>query len=162
MTFGHVLIRDSPYIILMIGGRTRYRKSLANRARHLMLRQIAFQKKHKQRLICKAQGIAFIRYPRLYKKCIRDKHISKVMPSKFEVLTNQDEVFAFVAELLDMHSNRRLKEINLDLTDVQTIDSAAICLLLSVVCELSNYGIKVTGNYPKRTDCAKFFIESGF
>lgn len=78
------------------------------------------------------------------------------MPSKFEVLTNQDEVFAFVAELLDMHSNRRLKEINLDLTDVQTIDSAAICLLLSVVCELSNYGIKVTGNYPKRTDCAKF------
>lgn len=146
----------------MIGGRTRYRKSLANRARHLMLRQIAFQKKHKQRLICKAQGIAFIRYPCLYKKCIRDKHISKVMPSKFEVLTNQDEVFAFVAELLDMHSNRRLKEINLDLTDVQTIDSAAICLLLSVVCELSNYGIKVTGNYPKRTDCAKFFIESGF
>lgn len=146
----------------MIKGRTKYRKFLANRARRLMLRKLSFQDKHKQRLICKAQGRAFVRYPHLYKKCVRDKSISKVMPQNFEVLTNQEEVFRFVAELLDMHSNRRLRQIYLDLTDVQSIDSAAICLLLSVVCELSNYGIKVTGNYPSKTECAKFFIESGF
>lgn len=127
-----------------------------------MLRQQVFKYKHKMRLVCKAQGRPFIRQTRAYKNCIRNKIINKKIPANFEVLSNQDEIFQFVSELLDMHSNRKLKQINLDLTDVQTIDAAAICLLLSVVSELGNCGIKVAGNYPLKAECAKAFIESGF
>lgn len=146
----------------MITGRTRYRKFLANRARRFMRRQQAFKEKHKQRLVCKVQGRPFIRQTRAYKNCVRDKIVDKKIPANFEVLNNQNEVFQFVYELLDMHSNRKLKHIKLDLTDVQTIDAAAICLLLSVVSELGNCGIKVSGNYPINIECAKVFIESGF
>ena len=127
-----------------------------------MRRQQAFKEKHKQRLVCKVQGRPFIRQTRAYKNCVRDKIVDKKIPANFEVLNNQNEVFQFVYELLDMHSNRKLKHIKLDLTDVQTIDAAAICLLLSVVSELGNCGIKVSGNYPINIECAKVFIESGF
>ncbi len=112
--------------------------------------------------MCKIRGQIFVRPMRAYKKCIRDKVITKEVPCNFEVWTNHKGVFEFITQLLDSHSNRKLKRINLELTDIQSIDSAAICLLLTAVEELSYYGISVHGNYPKNQECAKFFIESGF
>lgn len=146
----------------MLRGKIRHRKFLANCAKRLKRRELQFKRKHKLRLICKAKGLIFTRPPRIYKNCKRDKSVTRTVPPNFEVLNNYNETFGFIDELLDNHSNRKLKKINLDLTNIQTIDSAAICLLLSVVKELGYYGINVSGNYPQDEECARIFVESGF
>lgn len=127
-----------------------------------MRRKLSFNEKHKLRLIFKAQGRSYVRHVRAYKTCARRKIISKVIPSNFKALSNQQEVFTFISELLDIHTNRKIKHIYLNMKDVVGLDSAAVCLLLSVVSELNYHGIKISGNFPDNYDCAKYLVDSGF
>ncbi|MEQ9304598.1 MAG: hypothetical protein RJQ14_11870 [Marinoscillum sp.] len=52
--------------------------------------------------------------------------------------------------------------IKIDLNNVSNIDTGAICLLLSIVEELSFYKIRVEGTIPHDENCKKIFLESGF
>lgn len=148
---------------MIIRGSHRYKSFLANKASRLAKRKVAFHKKRKYRLECKIKGIPYTyKLGRMYKKCIRRQIVTKDIPENFNALNNHDSVFGFVGELLDMHSNRKLKEINLNLENIKSIDSVAICLLLTVVTELANHGINVLGNSPKDKACEEFFVQSGF
>lgn len=147
----------------MLIGKYRYREFLSNKAKRLKKRNLNFKAKHKLRLVLKSKGHVYINHPeRAYKKCVRKKIIGFTLPVTFNILENQQKVFDFIFPMLDMHALRKVKQINLDLEEVLSIDFSAICLLLSVVKELSNNGIKVIGNYPKNEFCKKVFIESGF
>lgn len=147
----------------MLTGKYRYRKFLSNKAKRLKKRDLNFKDKHKLRLSLKFKGHVYINHPeRAYRKCIRKQIIEFTLPKTFNVLTNQQEIFDFIFPILDVHALRKVKQINLNLEEVDSIDFPAICLLLSVVKELSNNGIKVIGNYPKNEFCKKVFIKSGF
>lgn len=147
----------------MLEGKHRYRCFLANQARRLLLRRLESDRRRKIRRRCKALGVPFIiKKGRAYKNCLRKQTMTVFVPRNFELLKNFESIFNFVNDLVDMHSNRKLKQINLDMTDVNQIDSSAVCLLLSVISELTNHGINVVGNYPKNKECAKIFMESGF
>lgn len=127
-----------------------------------MLRKLEFKRTHKLRMICKVRGIDFMRQRRSFRNCIRSQVVNKKLPNNFSVLNNFQEVFSFVSEVLDKHTNRKWKQINLDLTGVDQMDSVGSCLLLSVIKELGNLGIKVSGNLPKNDNCARILVESGF
>ena len=128
-----------------------------------MLRKLESDRRRKIRRKCKAMGVPFIIMKgRAYKNCVRKQITTISVPHNFGLFKNYESIFNFVNSLIDLHSNRKLKQINLDMTDVCQIDSAAVCLLLSVISELTNHGIKVVGNYPLNRECAKIFIESGF
>lgn len=147
----------------MLLGKFRYRQFLSNKAKRLNKRSLRFKEKHKLRLSLKYKGYVYINHPeRAYKKCIRKQIIELTLPASFNILINKQEVFGFVSSMLNMHALRKVKQINLNLEEVLSIDFPAICLLLSVVKELSNNGIKVIGNYPQNEFCKKVFIESGF
>lgn len=128
-----------------------------------MLRKLESDRRRKIRRKCKALGVPFIIMKgRAYKNCVRKQITTISVPQNFDLFKNYESIFNFVNSLVDLHSNRKLKQINLDMTDVCQIDSAAVCLLLSIISELTNHGIKVVGNYPKNKECAKIFMESGF
>ena len=147
----------------MLRGKYRYRKFLANKAIKSHKRKIRFKKKHSQRLILKYKGIAYINNPgKPYKKCIRKKILDKDVPVYFDMETHHESVLDFVNNLLNNREMRKIKQINIGLEKVVQMDFQAICLLLSVIDELTFNGIKVIGNYPNDEFCKKVFIESGF
>lgn len=147
----------------MLRGKYRYRKFLANKALKSHKRNLRFKEKHSQRLILKSKGIAYINnLGRAFKKCIRKKILNIEVPAYFDMETHHDTVLGFVSELLNNRDMRKIKQINIDLEKVVLMDFQAICLLLSVIDELTNNGIKVIGNYPNDEFCKKVFMESGF
>ena len=146
----------------MLRGSSRHKRFLANRARRLMRNRLHFKKVHSLRMVLKAEHQSFVSVSRPFKGARQKRVISMSVPHRFELLTNYNEVLGFFNSLLDAKLDRKLKQIKLDLSQVSSLDSSALCLLLSVINELSYSRIKVTGNYPDDTDCAKMFIESGF
>lgn len=114
------------------------------------------------RMVMKAEHKSYMTVSRPYKN-VKQKRVKTIaVPQTFELLTNHNEVIGFFNSLLDSKQDRKLKQIKLDLSAVSSMDSPALCLLLSVINELAYSKIKVTGNYPNNTECAKMFIESGF
>ena len=121
-----IFAKQSPAMI--IRGSHRYKSFLANKASRLAKRKVAFHKKRKYRLECKIKGIPYTyKLGRMYKKCIRRQIVTKDIPENFNALNNHDSVFGFVGELLDMHSNRKLKEINLNLENIKSSCIFASC-----------------------------------
>ena len=56
----------------------------------------------------------------------------------------------------------RFKKLLIDLEHIQSIDIGAICILLSVVEELSFYQVNVQGTFPNDYKCSQILKESGF
>lgn len=140
-----------------------FKKSLKNRAMSLAKRRAHFNERKSMRLISKAKGVTYTHRPeRAFKKCIRKKVYIISVPKKFQLFENRSEVIAFLSNLLDFRLNHRVKIINLELQDVEFIDSGAICMLLCVVNHLALYQIRVQGDVPFDEKCKKIFIESGF
>lgn len=148
----------------MIEGTYKYKLFLQNRARRLEKRELNFKKKKKQRNIKKSKGEIFIHRPeRVYKGTTSRKKIANLrIPNKFALFENKDEVLSFISILFEYRHDTKIKEIQLDLEHIKQLDSAAICMLLSVINDLSNERIAVIGNYPKDDKCRKMFEESGF
>jgi hypothetical protein len=81
----------------------------------------------------------------------------------FTVDTNIDGVISFLRNLKKCKKRKHLLNIiKLDLEQITKIDIVSICMLLSVVEELSFYRIEVSGNIPKNKVCEEMFIDSGF
>lgn len=57
---------------------------------------------------------------------------------------------------------RRVPRVVINMSHVSDIDIVAICMLLSVVQELSLLSISVVGTIPEDKDCRRIFEESGF
>ncbi len=143
-------------------GSVQFKKSTANRARRSLLRKLAFKKSHSRRIVLKAEGKPFVSVVRQYKHSRQKRTVMKNIPLLFEMLANHDNVIAFFNELLSLRNDRKLKSVELDFRNIVAIDSSAICMLLSVIKELKNHNINVTGNYPEDMSCRKILIESGF
>lgn len=141
----------------------RLKRILKNRAISLAKRRVHFNERKRMRLISKAKGLTYTHRPeRAFKKCIRKKIYIISVPKNFQLFENRSEVISFLSNLLDFRLNHRVKTINLELQDIEFIDSGAICMLLCVVNHLALYQIKVQGDVPFNKTCEKIFIESGF
>ena len=136
---------------------------LKNKSGRSLRRKIRSKRKRKLRRILKASGIMYINksIPNSSKNR-RRKEIELKVPSNFDLFNNQEDVLFFIVKLLNYKTDYRIKTIQLDLVDIDKLDSTAICMLLSVIKELSNIGICVQGNCPINIDCKKMFVESGF
>lgn len=144
----------------IIKGTRRYKLFLANRSKHLMLRQLSFKDKKRHKLTSRYMLDSQYDYSR--NSSGFTKTITLDVPSQFEIWSNHAVIIDFISTLLNLKKKRDINVVNLNLTRISSIDSSAICLLLSAVKELGYANIKVTGNYPQNEDCARYFIESGF
>lgn len=84
-------------------------------------------------------------------------------PPLFALLEYPEEVISFINKIEELSSsNKNIKSIKFDLTDIIKIDIGAICLLLSKLNELSRKRIDNWGTFPKDMKCKKFIEDSGF
>lgn len=82
---------------------------------------------------------------------------------EFTLLENTEEVISYLQELKSYKSQSSdVDKIIVDLRGIKKIDIGAICILLSVVEELSINNVKIEGNFPEDEACKKIFVESGF
>ena len=82
---------------------------------------------------------------------------------KFSIINDANNVVKFVYKLKSYaKANYAGYSINVDLSEIERMDVGAICLLLSVVNELSYFEVSITGNIPTDNDCAEIFHQSGF
>lgn len=89
--------------------------------------------------------------------------INKAPCSNFTLLENTDEVIEYIQTLKSYRDYYQLiKVLIIDLRGIKKIDIGAICILLSVVEELTLFKVPIEGNFPRDKTCLKVFIESGF
>lgn len=82
---------------------------------------------------------------------------------EFSLQENPNNVIDFLY-ILKSYAKKffRGHQLTIDLGAVVRIDIGAICLLLSVVEELSYFNLNIIGTIPVHKDCKNIFIESGF
>jgi hypothetical protein len=82
----------------------------------------------------------------------------------FSLLENPDSVARLANEIDVFKTNvLRLQRIQLDLSEIQTIDIGAITFLLAKVHEMNRIQrIQIWGNMPNDANCKEIFFESGF
>ncbi len=81
-------------------------------------------------------------------------------PRNFSLSQNINEVLSFITQLKD--ASKRERKIFIKLKDVEIITHGAIAMLLSVIGELDERKIKVSGDYPKVKHVRKVLDQSGF
>lgn len=80
----------------------------------------------------------------------------------FELLKNPIEVVNFISELKKLKDNIEILEITINLDNIETIDHAAISLMLSSVHELSLNSKSVKGSIPNNDKAYEILTRSGF
>lgn len=82
---------------------------------------------------------------------------------QFDVRNNIGNVISSIKGLKGFKREKyRKSHLMIDLSQIESIDMGAICLLLSVVEELHIHDVIVTGNFPNNPYCQDLFRESGF
>lgn len=81
----------------------------------------------------------------------------------FRLLENTDEVIKYLQKLKTYRGfSEKIEILIVDLRRVTNIDIGAICILLSVIEELSLFKINLKGNFPFNADCERIIMQSGF
>lgn len=81
-------------------------------------------------------------------------------PNVFSLRENAELVLQFLNNLKN-HRNRN-REVYINLVNVKTITNGSIAILLSVIQELNNKGIRVRGKKPRDKEAKKVIEKSGF
>jgi hypothetical protein len=89
-----------------------------------------------------------------------DDSIKITAPIKFSLTENINETLNFVTSIKRLGSKGR--KLHIRLAHIETIRQGAIAMLLSVVGELSEKGIRVSGDYPQNKEARKILEQSGF
>ena len=107
---------------------------LKNKSGRSLRRKIRSKRKRKLRRILKASGIMYINksIPNSSKNR-RRKEIELKVPSNFDLFNNQEDVLFFIVKLLNYKTDYRIKTIQLDLVDIDKLDSTAISILLNII-----------------------------
>lgn len=110
------------------------------------------------------QNLAYHRHNIELEKRYPSSTTIKLAPDqKFAITKNSKNVLAFIFKLKSYaKATYNGYKILIDLSKTKSIDIGAICLLLSVVKELSYNNIAITGTIPEDSKCRDLFIESGY
>ena len=144
----------------------RNRKHLASRARY-QKRKVRRNRKFRLGRIKISSYFTQQRYRRQNLKKEARKPgstlITKTAPDNFSVFIDVNAVVAYISELKAFaRPNYSGYSIFIDMSKVTKIDIGSISLLLSIVEELAQYGLKVKGNLPKEKRAHGIFVESGY
>lgn len=81
-------------------------------------------------------------------------------PTVFSLITNPNEVIAFINKLEEFYLNKT--PVHIDLKDVVILDYSAVTILVSVMFSFKSRQIRFNGNFPKDQKLAKLLVESDF
>lgn len=96
----------------------------------------------------------------------RRQKLEGKLPAAFSFAEDQESVLGFLNSILELYGRNRNKvkghSFFFDLSEVESIDTTAICLFLSLINRLNANGVGSRGNYPKNAIAKKTIVESGF
>jgi hypothetical protein len=78
------------------------------------------------------------------------------------LLKNTEKVLSFINEIDTISSNKRKTILNLDLSNVSSIDIGCINMILSKITKLGKKNIQTICKLPQNNECKYMFFESGF
>lgn len=86
-----------------------------------------------------------------------------IVPQKFCLITNPDEVFDFIKKIIGYSKNIYISRIEFDYSSVEILELGAVLLKNVVVLNLQKIGICITGNFPstKNLEALNIFLYSG-
>lgn len=91
------------------------------------------------------------------------REFSYNFPAKLNFFDDIDSVSKLVTDILDrIESDSSINVVNLDMTKVESIDGAAIVIILTLAHYLNRMNVNVRGTMPKNENARKALIESGF
>lgn len=140
-------------------------KNIQLRTLSILRKRRKSKEKKKQRNIFKNRGTG-IKQDKISKNKYTNKVENVIIEggTNFTLFDNPDNVLDIVNRL-DKYkkSTNRIRNIRIDLSNIEKIDIAAISFLLAKVNELSRtQRIRIWGDTPSNPDCKKIFFDSGF
>lgn len=127
------------------------------RCRRIVIEAILREKRH--------QGFQKRKLEKEQKKAAKHP-ISLTVPQDFRLLVNPQECTQFFRSLQKMENAYRLSgdflQLNLEMSDIEDIDFAAVMMLESICEDLSHVNCNVHGNSPKNKEALLFLHDAGF
>ena len=127
------------------------------RCRRIVIEAILREKRH--------QGFQKRKLEKEQKKAAKHP-ISLTVPQDFRLLVNPQECTQFFRSLQKMENAYRLSgdflQLNLEMSDIENIDFAAVMMLESICEDLSHVNCNVHGNSPKNKEALMFLHDAGF
>lgn len=119
------------------------------------------KRRNKDRKKIRIHGFGGINTPNQSKPEFQE--FSYIFPSKLIFFDNIDSVSMLVTDILNkLNSNQNIDVVKLDMTDVESIDGAAIVIILTLAHYLNRMNVNVRGTMPKNEYARKALIESDF
>lgn len=134
----------------------KFKKSVSRR----QLRQLKSSRRHAAWLKSKRKGeLGRSRNFLSFRKAVETSY-EIIVPRNFVLSANVNEVLNFITRVKNI--SKVHKRIFIKLRDVENITHGTIAMLLSVIGELKELGVYVSGDYPRKKDVRKILEQSGF
>ncbi len=142
----------------------RKKNNIFKALRHQLAQQRAEMRKRKVSFKRRRQGHIFARKVEMQtiQKVVKAHPINKEAPKNFSFVDNTNQMIGYLNDCRNtLHKD---KKITIDISDIESLSTDAIALLVACVNDSSftgKYGA-LRGNAPRNTELAKLFVESGF
>lgn len=143
---------------------TNRQQKILKALRHQLAQQRAEMKKRRASFKRRRQGHIFARKVEMQtiQKVVKAKPINKEAPKNFSFIDNTNEMIGYLNDCKNtLHKD---KKITIDISQIETISTDAIALLVACVNDNAfsgKYG-QYIGNAPQKRELTKLFVESGF
>ena len=132
------------------------RHHLSQYRKEMKKRKTSFKRRRHKRVIARNVEIQTIR------DIVRTQPINMPAPKDFSLVDNTNKVVGYLNDCrVKLH---RDKKITIDISQIESLSTDAIALLVACVNDnsfLGQYG-QVIGNAPSKIELTKLFVESGF